>query len=441
MKLNDAVGLVLKNKGSRVHSIPPDVTVYEALQKMADENVGALVVIEGTELVGLISERDYARKVILKDRSSKEMKVHEIMSSPVVTVNLRTTIDECMYRMTDKRCRHLPVVEEGQVVGVVSIGDLVNWIMTAQDQTIHQLEDYITGKYPGRSARRTDAREVVATAGRKMASLAGQTAFYYLAAASIATAILAVTRRNPIHSMLWVLALFLHVAGIFLLVGAEFLAAVQVIVYAGAILVFYLFFLMLLDMPNEVAGPRFGAHWPLVRRRGAGVRGPGVVRERFGAGAGCARPPATRRRFDREPLGHRNGPLHRVRAAFRDRLPHPLGRHRGRGRRRQEKDPLLMVPVGAYLGLSAVLFGIGLIGFLGRRNIILMLVSVEIMLNAVNVSLAAFSHRLQDSRGQILALFVIAVAAAEVAVGLGLVLALSRNKPGVSVEDLTELKW
>ena len=100
-----------------------------------------------------------------------------------------------------------------------------------------------------------------------------------------------------------------------------------------------------------------------------------------------------------------------------------------------------MVPVGACLGLSAVLFGIGLIGFLGRRNIILMLVSVEIMLNAVNVSLAAFSDRLQDPRGQILALFVITVAAAEVAVGLGLVLALSRNKPGAHVEDLTQLKW
>jgi NADH:ubiquinone oxidoreductase subunit K len=100
-----------------------------------------------------------------------------------------------------------------------------------------------------------------------------------------------------------------------------------------------------------------------------------------------------------------------------------------------------MVPVGACVGLSAVLFGIGLIGFLGRRNIILMLVSVEIMLNAVNVSLAAFSHQLQDSRGQILALFVITVAAAEVAVGLGLVLALSRNKPGANVEDLTQLKW
>jgi len=96
-----------------------------------------------------------------------------------------------------------------------------------------------------------------------MRSLAVQSVFYYLAAASVASAVLAVTRRNPVHSMLWVLALFLHVAGIFLLVGAEFLAAVQVIVYAGAILVFYLFVLMLLDLPSEAAGPRFGAHWPL----------------------------------------------------------------------------------------------------------------------------------------------------------------------------------
>jgi NADH:ubiquinone oxidoreductase subunit K len=100
-----------------------------------------------------------------------------------------------------------------------------------------------------------------------------------------------------------------------------------------------------------------------------------------------------------------------------------------------------MVPVGACLGLGAILFAIGLVGFLGRRNIILMLVSIEVMLNAVNVSLAAFSSHLQDSRGQILALFIIAVAAAEAAVGLGLVLALSRNRPGVNVADLTELKW
>ena len=99
---------------------------------------------------------------------------------------------------------------------------------------------------------------------------AGQIAFYYLAAASVASAVLAVTRRNPVHSMLWVLALFLHIAGIFLLVGAEFLAAVQVIVYAGAILVFYLFFLMLLDLSQEAAEPRFGAHWPLCAGAGLG---------------------------------------------------------------------------------------------------------------------------------------------------------------------------
>jgi NADH-quinone oxidoreductase subunit J len=102
-----------------------------------------------------------------------------------------------------------------------------------------------------------------------MATLAGQAAFYYLAAASIASAVLAVTRSNPIHSMLWVLALFLHVAGIFVLVGAQFLAAVQVIVYAGAILVFYLFFVMLLDLPAEAAAPRFGRHWPLATLAGA----------------------------------------------------------------------------------------------------------------------------------------------------------------------------
>ena len=101
----------------------------------------------------------------------------------------------------------------------------------------------------------------------------------------------------------------------------------------------------------------------------------------------------------------------------------------------------MIVPMGAVLGLSAVLFGIGVSGFLARRNIILMLLSVEVMLNAVNLSLAGFSRHLEDPRGQILALFVIAVAAAEVAVGLGLVIALNRNRPGASVSDLTQLKW
>ena len=148
MKLVDRVELILKRKGSQVYSITPEVTVYEALEKMAAAGIGALVVMDGTDLVGIISERDYARKVILAGRSSKEMKVHEIMSSAPVTVNLKTTVDECMERMTEKRCRHLPVVEGGRVVGVVSIGDVIHWIITAQDLAIRQLEDYISGKYP-----------------------------------------------------------------------------------------------------------------------------------------------------------------------------------------------------------------------------------------------------------------------------------------------------
>jgi CBS domain-containing protein len=148
MKLLDPVGLILKQKGARVYSISPDATVYEALEKMAEHDIGALVVVDENVIVGVMSERDYARKVILAGRSSKEIKVHEIMSSPAVTVSPNTTVDECMLRMTDKRCRHLPVVDEGKLLGVVSIGDLVHWIITAQDLTIRQLEDYITGKYP-----------------------------------------------------------------------------------------------------------------------------------------------------------------------------------------------------------------------------------------------------------------------------------------------------
>ena len=148
MKLQDPVALILKHKAPQVYSVAPDVTVYEALEQMADKDIGALVVMDGSDLVGLVSERDYARKVFLHGRSSREMKVHEIMSSPAVAVNPKTTVDECMRRITDERCRHLAVVEEGRVVGVVSIGDLVNWIITAQDLTINQLQDYICGKYP-----------------------------------------------------------------------------------------------------------------------------------------------------------------------------------------------------------------------------------------------------------------------------------------------------
>lgn len=148
VKLHDSVDRILRQKGSEVYSISPDATVYEALEMLEEKNIGALLVMAGDQLVGLLSERDYVRKVKLKGHSSTDLKVEEIMSTPVVTVDPKTTVDECMRSMTNKRCRHLPVLDEGKVVGVVSIGDLVNWIMTVQDVTIHQLEDYICGKYP-----------------------------------------------------------------------------------------------------------------------------------------------------------------------------------------------------------------------------------------------------------------------------------------------------
>ena len=148
MKLHDPVELILRRKGAKVYSISRHAMVYEALEKLAEKNIGALVVMDDTELVGILSERDYVRKVILKGFSSRDIPVDRIMSSPAITVRPKTTVDECMQLMTESRCRHLPVVEEGKLLGVVSIGDLVQWIMTAQDETIHQLEDYITGKYP-----------------------------------------------------------------------------------------------------------------------------------------------------------------------------------------------------------------------------------------------------------------------------------------------------
>jgi len=145
-ELNTSVGAVLRQKGEvSVLSVSPGDSVYHAIEIMAEKGVGALLVMEGSELVGILSERDYARKVVLKGHSSKEMSVSEIMSSPVLTVGLKQTVGECMRLITDRRIRHLPVVEDGAVVGVLSIGDLVNFVIGEQEETIRHLHAYISG--------------------------------------------------------------------------------------------------------------------------------------------------------------------------------------------------------------------------------------------------------------------------------------------------------
>jgi len=144
-ELATTISAVMKRKAGEVWSVPPDASVYQAIEMMAEKQVGALLVIVRGELLGIISERDYARKVILKGRLSKETSVSEIMSSPVIFVSPQHTVGDCMRIITDNRIRHLPVLQNGAVVGLISIGDLVNWIVTEQQETIRHLEAYISG--------------------------------------------------------------------------------------------------------------------------------------------------------------------------------------------------------------------------------------------------------------------------------------------------------
>ena len=149
MQTTGTVSEILQNKTSELWSVEPDATVYDAIHQMAEKNIGALLVMSAGQLRGVVSERDYTRKVALRGKSSRETRVHEIVATPPIAVTPDTTVEECMRLMTAHRVRHLPVLESTRVVGVVSIGDLVNWIISTQSLTIIQLESYISGQYPG----------------------------------------------------------------------------------------------------------------------------------------------------------------------------------------------------------------------------------------------------------------------------------------------------
>lgn len=148
MEIAGSVSVILAQKGSAVWSIAPSSTVFEAIHLMADKNVGALPVVENDRLIGIISERDYTRKVVLKGKLSKDTMVEEIMTKDPLTAHPGDSIAECMEVMTENRIRHLPVTEGDKIVGLVSLGDLVRRIISAQSATIHTLQSYITGSYP-----------------------------------------------------------------------------------------------------------------------------------------------------------------------------------------------------------------------------------------------------------------------------------------------------
>ena len=149
MTITGSLSAVLSHKGAHVWSISPEATVFDAIELMDEKNVGALPVMDRNRLVGIISERDYTRKVALKGKASKQTLVKEIMFSPVISVSPDQTVEEGLRIMTEHRVRHLPVLDGEQMVGIVSIGDLVNWTISAQTATISHLESYIAGQYPG----------------------------------------------------------------------------------------------------------------------------------------------------------------------------------------------------------------------------------------------------------------------------------------------------
>ena len=146
MEIVGTVSSLLSDKNPHIWTVKPDATVYEAIALMAEKNIGAVPVVDRGKLLGLLSERDYTRKIILQGKSSKKTSVYEIMSPHLFTVSPCDTVGECMRLMTEKRVRHLPVMENGNFVGILSIGDVVRWMISAQTATIDQLTKYIYGE-------------------------------------------------------------------------------------------------------------------------------------------------------------------------------------------------------------------------------------------------------------------------------------------------------
>jgi CBS domain-containing protein len=149
MDVSGTIDAILNHKSGEIFSVSPDATVFEAIELMDNKNVGALLVMEGEQLIGMISERDYTRKIMLRGKRSRETKVAEIMSANLTVTHPRESVEKCLRLMTDKRIRHLPVLDGDKVVGVISIGDLVKWTLSCQSAAIAHLENYIHGGYTG----------------------------------------------------------------------------------------------------------------------------------------------------------------------------------------------------------------------------------------------------------------------------------------------------
>ena len=148
MEVSGTIDKILCQKRGEIWSVHPDTSVYDAIKLMAEKNVGALLVMENDQLSGIVSERDYSRKVVLRGKTSRNTIVREIMTTELTTAHPRETVEECLRFMTDKRIRHLPVVSDGELRGVISIGDLVKEVISSQSATLEQLRDYISGGYP-----------------------------------------------------------------------------------------------------------------------------------------------------------------------------------------------------------------------------------------------------------------------------------------------------